>query len=86
MTADEIRAFRENEIGKYPDTLNCQHTYLTAEIAAQLAQLNVTLERLARAVEQSLPTPTCFRCQELPECDLCERVGHETRNCPSKSR
>ena len=72
--------------GEYPSTIDAKKIALTGEIAIQLALLNATLERLARAVEQSLPTPTCFRCQELPECDLCERVGHETRNCPSKPR
>ena len=52
MTADEIRIVRDRLDSVGRDMPHSQ-AYLTVEIAAQLATLNATLERLARAVEQA---------------------------------
>ena len=88
MTADEIRADIHKLDEKVPPAALAVFQVATlGEIGAQLAQLNVTLERLARAVEQSLSTPvpdTLYHYAARHICGACNRLGHDTQDCPVK--
>ena len=79
MTADEIRADIHKLDEKVPPAALAVFQVATlGEIGAQLAQLNVTLERLARAVEQVVPPVPPV---ELLHCNECGEP-HKESPCP----
>ena len=82
MTANELRAMKAEQITR--DSYVGQIAWMSTEIAAQLATLNQTLERLARAVEQAVPPAVKF--SRPDECSECGSFGHDAQDCPDRSR